>query len=259
LFEEKEEISNQLKKMKEILNENFNVLEQERKEKSRIELELQKLKEKIESSNTVLNNLNYRLNEEDLNTNETVWLKEQLEKEIEKNQKMHLELEIKNEENEIVLYEAITMEYQYEQTTENHEQIMKENKFLQNRVNDLQKELNESFAVLEKRRKEKRREIKDRWGLYFPKFDIETRVFRDALNYTAEELKEIEAILISLHSTENPRILSRGKVNDGGIYYDHVGVNTINVPTRILYQVDKKKDKLVTIVRLYKHNEKYMS
>lgn len=162
--------------------------------------------------------------------------------------------------NENISYQNnIIEDASHEITEQTKEIILNENKNI-----ELQKE-NEAYKreiklkdeKIQKTEKIRKKEIQEKWSLYFPKFEIRTSAIRDAGGFSKKEIWEIEKVLIELHSLDDYKSASRGKIKDKGYEYEHMGFSLpCGFPTRILYSVLNDSNKKVVIHRIYKHNSK---
>jgi hypothetical protein len=113
---------------------------------------------------------------------------------------------------------------------------------------------------VEYKEQSKRQEILERWSSYFSEFEFEPRSIRDVVRFSRAELLTVEKSLMELYYTNDPRALSRGKIKELSEDYDHLGLSFPDgFPTRVLYKVlSSSQNPRVRIVRIYKHNEKFL-
>ncbi|SFF00027.1 dynamin family protein [Trichococcus pasteurii] len=140
---------------------------------------------------------------------------------------------------------------------ENVEDLQVTNDSLRREVAELTAQMEIERKKIEKHEKEKRENMKYKWKQYFPNFEFSSRTVREFVKFNDKERISIEQKLIELKSASDPRCLSRGKVEHEGESFDHLGFNFPNGdPVRILYQVCRHSQ--IRIIRIYKHNEKFL-
>lgn len=104
----------------------------------------------------------------------------------------------------------------------------------------------------------RRKEITEKWKIYYPKFEIKSAAIRDAVGFSKKEVWEIEKALIELHSLKDFKSASIGKIRDNGIDYEHMRFSLpCGFPTRLLYRITNDSNKKVVIEKIYKHNERF--
>ncbi|WP_294378655.1 hypothetical protein [uncultured Clostridium sp.] len=101
-------------------------------------------------------------------------------------------------------------------------------------------------------------DLEIRWKVVFKRFIFDNNVIKSVVkNFQYNELGNIEAVLMEMHTTDNPMALSsnRGKVSDGRA---HIGFSTPSgFPCRIFYRANKDKSngKSIIISEIVKHND----
>lgn len=130
--------------------------------------------------------------------------------------------------------------------------MQKENEILKNKIEDKDKKIQQTEEI-------RRKEIEEKWKVYYPNFQITNMAIRTAVKFSKKEVWEIERALIELHSLDDYKSASRGKVPYNGQQYEHMGFSLpCGFPSRILYKILSNSNKKVEIERVYKHNEKFL-
>lgn len=105
----------------------------------------------------------------------------------------------------------------------------------------------------------RRKEIQDKWNVYYPNFEITNMAIRNAIKFSKKEIWEIERTLMELHSLKDFKSASRGKITDNGQEYEHMAFSLpCGFPSRILYRILSGSNKKVVIEEIYKHNKKFL-
>lgn len=218
--------------------------EQAEKELSRLRIKKEDLEEKIKSVRAELENYNAgTLYEKELRVKE-------LEKELEETQ-----IEIRS--NNTIIQEASD---EIKNNEKKIEELINENYILKSKGSELNQELNVSKEKLNKKNEGRRKELNKRWNIFFDKCKIDERAIRDALNFTTEEIYNIEKVILELQGTNDPKSLSRGILYDNGDNYEHIEIKLHNgQPGRIKYDILKNQEKKIRIMEIYNHNQKRFS
>lgn len=104
----------------------------------------------------------------------------------------------------------------------------------------------------------RRKEITEKWKIYYPKFEITSAAIRDAVGFSKKEVWKIEKALIELHTANDFKSVSIGKIKDNGVEYEHMKFSLpCGFPTRLLYRITNDSNKKVVIEKIYKHNERF--
>lgn len=208
------------------------------------------------------------------NLKESIDEVEKLEKEIKKRHDEKLKLEIDDlytlidsykekfkTLNENITYQEHIIEYasaEINDKTKAIQEIEDKNRKLE-KENEAYKKENEKIKDRRERtEKNTKKEIEEKWNRDYNKFEIKKCVIRDIVKerFIKQEIWEIERVLNELHSLNDYKSVSRGKITEKGIEYEHMGFNIHDIPVRILYRVTNNSDKKVIIERIYKHNKK---
>ena len=144
-------------------------------------------------------------------------------------------------------------EFRYEEKESLFQNVVKENKKLKEENLKLKE-------ICNKKIEKEKKYLAEKWALHYDNFIIEQEVLKFAIKLNRKDLYLLEKALMDLHSIKDKRALSRGKINDGGKKFDHMGFNlSTPCPGRIAYEVLNSSKKSVKIVKVYKHNSKYMN
>lgn len=131
-------------------------------------------------------------------------------------------------------------------------ELKKENEILLKQIKVKDEKIQQTEEV-------RRKEIQDKWKVYYPTFEITNMAIRTATKFSKKEIWEIERALMELHSLKDFKSVSRGKVTYNGQEYEHMGFSLpCGFPSRILYKILSGSNKKVVIERFYKHNEKFL-
>ncbi len=128
---------------------------------------------------------------------------------------------------------------------------------LEDENKNLTKVMAEKEQLIDHTEKVRRQEIKEKWDIYYKGFEMTSIAIRSATAFSKKELWEIERALSELYALEDFRSISRGKLKEDGVEYDHLGLSLPSgFPTRILYRVVSNSDIKVKVGRIYKHSDK---
>ncbi|AGX43109.1 hypothetical protein [Clostridium saccharobutylicum] len=131
-------------------------------------------------------------------------------------------------------------------------ELQKENELLKIKMEDKDNRIQKTEEI-------RRKEIEEKWKVYYPAFQITNMAIRTATKFSKKEVWEIERALMELHSLKDYKSVSRGKVKYNNQEYEHIGFSLpCGFPTRILYKILSNSDKQVQIEKVYKHNEKFL-
>ena len=259
LYKEVYELENRYKESKENIKTYKKKIEEEKLRRENSEKEIIRLKDEKES---VANNLEKsaikiaRL-EKEISIKDDEELRLELEKSKSLNNLYEEELEELNksisDQNFIIEEAAKEIDKKIALIKENEDrniELQKENEVYK-------KEIERKDKEIQKTEKIRKKKILEKWNVYYPKFEFTTSAIRDAVKFFEKEIWEIERALIELHSTNDYKSLSRGKIKEEGVEYEHMGFSLpCGFPTRILYGIINNSNKKVIIEKIYKHNEK---
>ena len=128
---------------------------------------------------------------------------------------------------------------------------------LEDENKNLTKVMAEKEQLIDHTEKVRRQEIKEKWDIYYKGFEMTSIAIRSATAFSKKELWEIERALSELYALEDFRSISRGKLKEDGVEFDHLGLSLPSgFPTRILYRVVSNSDIKVKVGRIYKHSDK---
>ncbi|NLB20411.1 MAG: hypothetical protein GX829_06215 [Clostridium sp.] len=267
-----------------ILVEDNNLLQ---KEVQSLTKEHSKLLKNIDDYEQIIARENWKKQESKLLIHRLQWDKEQLEKEhqLRTDEFLAIEKELKfsrEDELEEQLQKRKDLYLKYQDETENLSRAInyqkdlyelaskeiEENEFklldstaknigLENENERLKKELAKKDQEISYREEIRKREIEQKWIIYYKDFLISHRAIKKAAHFSKIELWKIEKALNELHSLNDYSSVSRGKVVENGIKYDHMGFPLPGGPPgRIQYRTLSNANKKVEIEDIYRHSEK---
>lgn len=237
-----------------------NRIRTERDKRQKSENEISKLNLEKQNIDKYLSDLTKSINilENKVALSNDESLRESLEKSKQINKKYEIQLKKLNEN---IRYQNQIIEHASSEIEEKTRLIMKEeerNIKLQKENRLYEEQIKAKDERIEKTENVRKREILEKWTVYYPDFEIKPMAIRDASKFSKKELWEIERALIELHSLKDYKSVSRGKIKDSGNEYEHIGLSLpCGFPTRILYKINNNSVKRVTIEKIYKHNERF--
>lgn len=148
----------------------------------------------------------------------------------------------------------------YEKQIENKENEKNETAHRYQKMEEELNDIRKKLADMEKKAwlsiDKNASKLASRWETVYSRMNFRKSVFKYVVkNYRYEDLAPIEVRLMEMHGTEDPASLSgnRGKMkNDGRL---HIEADTVDVPSRIFYTVESKREKYINIEEIVKHND----